>query len=428
MDSRYASAVVAFTMASAFPALGATVGTPVPATALHLCPKGTAELTAAIEKDIAARRYPGAAYAISIHGRTELLGSAGTRDIATGAPMLSDSIFRLASMSKPITAAAVMLLVDEGKVGLDDPVSRYLPNFAGVKVGAFDPPSSSPLPTASRPITLRDLLTHTAGLDTDPRVLQAQRAQAGVADTLAGRVPLAAAYPIAWEPGSRFQYSPQTGFDMLSRVVEVVSGQPFDSFLRRRIFTPLRMDDTGFRLTPAQRKRLVSIYEARDGALIPSNASFASDSYLSGAAGLYGTLGDYLNFTRMLDGNGMFEAKRILSASAVRQMRDWQLPPGFPGLPATTGWGLAMRVVAQDKVLPPGSYGWSGAFGTHFWIDPAHHVTAIFMTNMSNAGGADATTARDYERRVMAALSPCSETSTRRRLSRKTRSREARKQ
>ena len=148
------------------------------------------------------------------------------------------------------------------------------------------------------------------------------------------------------------------------------------------------MRDTTFRLTQAQTKRLVSLYQADAGSFAPASNPNPSDTYISGAAGLFGTAGDYLTFAQMLAGRGELNGVRILSVAAVDQMSSLQLQPTFPGLGGWTGWGFGMRVVANDSVLPAGSYGWSGAFGTHFWIDPSRHLVAVLMINLANAGGA----------------------------------------
>jgi len=364
-------------------------------------------LDARIAANASQHVYPGAVYLLSRQGKLVHSKAVGLGNVADGQPMRQDAIFRLASMSKPITAAAIMILVDQGKLRLNDPVGKYIPEFARMRVGPYTTSESdadlAKLPDALHPITVWNLLTHTAGLET-LEVDKDLTTKLPERTTLAAWMAYYAHFPLAWQPGSKFAYSPLIGFDVLGRIVEVVSGQPYDLFLKTHILDPLGMKNTGFRLTPEQRRRLVEIYRAENGMLTPDIASFASDTYFSGAGGLYGTGPDYMRFAEMLAGHGSRGKVRILSRSSADLMGSLQLRPEFPGLGSGMGWGLGMMHVVSGTV-PVGSYGWSGAFGTHFWIDPQNDLAAVFMINLSNAQGAAAPTSREYERLIDAALS-----------------------
>lgn len=362
-----------------------------------------ATLDREIAADVAAGRYPGAAYMLAEHGRVVHSGAVGVLNAGSPAPVKADTIFRLASMSKPITAVAILMLVDQGKISLDAPVSRYIPQLADMRVA---PDAGSPGGPAV--VTIRDLLDHSAGLDANPAPARASMTNHTTLTTLAAAVPGWAHTQLAWQPGTHWKYSARTGFEILSRVVEVVSGMPYDRFLKEHLFTALGMKDTTFVLTDAQRARLIGLYEAKDGHFTAQPSSMNSTTYFSGAAALYSTVADYTRFAMMLAGHGQLDGVRILSPQSVDLMSSRILPLGFPGLPKGYAWGLGVRVVADpalaDSALDAGSYGWSGAYGTHFWVDPKRDLVAVFAINLTNAGGAGAPTAFDFERRVMAAV------------------------
>ncbi len=404
--SRLVAAGSAVLMACAVATQSCAAGERPSEFASRLCHAGLDQLDRQAAANVSSKVYPGAVYLVAMNGATVHATTVGVSSLEQGAPMRQDTIFRLASMSKPITATAIMILVDEEKIRLDDPVSKYLPEFSHPKVGAPAAGDQTALPEAKRPITIREILTHTSGIEGDPAVTTAIVSTLDRRISLAERVRYYAQFPIAWEPGARFHYSALMGFDTLGRVVEVVSGQPFDRFLETRVLQPLGMKDTTFRLSPQQQERLVGIYDAKDGMFTPWPGALASYSYSSGAGGLFGTAGDYLRFAEMLAGHGARGGVRILTPKSADLMAFAQLDAGFPGLGPGTGWGLGMRRVEKDPFLPSGSFGWSGAYGTHFWIDPKHRLAAVLMINLSNALGAYAPTAREFERLVARSLSP----------------------
>ncbi len=316
-----------------------------------------------------------------------------------------DTLFRLASMTKPITAVAVMLLVEAGQIGLDDEVRRYLPAFDEMWVGRRVENHIERLHKAE-PITIRQLLSHASGLGSGDvgNFADAQRPEEGLRD-LAGGVDFYATVPLDFAPGSAHAYSAVFGFDVLARIVEVVAGTTFDKFLKTEIFDKLGMTDTTFTPTDDQWARLVAMHTVKDGVVqvapMTPNAIFFSlpTHYFCGGAGLAGTMRDYARFARMLIGRGTLDGKQLLKEETVAEMATPQITacnrPDAPDF-----WGLGMRVIQRDRHLPIGSYGWSGAFGTHFWIDPVNELSGLYMKNSRVDGGAGASTSRTFERDV----------------------------
>ena len=319
-------------------------------------------------------------------GKLATLQAIGTYDRAGKIPLKPDAIFWIASMTKPVTSVAAMMLVEEGKLELEAPVAKYLPELDGMKVGLN---RASP----KRPMQVIDLLRHTAGLTypeegddelhrTYGRVTTFRRDR-----TLADFVIALAAMPLLHQPGEVWEYS--WGVDVLARVIEVVSGQIFDQFLESRIFKPLRMVDTGFSVPEAKLGRLVDP--------IPGGRPSLWDvtrptKLFSGGGGLVSTAPDYLRFCQMLLNGGELDGARILAADTVRRMTTNALPADvrfagvlgqYVGPRVGTGWGLgfAIRTNPEFSLLPGavGSFNWSGVWGTYFWIDPTEKLIAVQM-------------------------------------------------
>ncbi|MFD2334567.1 serine hydrolase domain-containing protein [Cohnella sp. GCM10020058] len=384
-----------------------------------------------LERRIREGKLAGAASFVSRGGRIALCAVQGYADKENGRPLRQEAVFRLASMTKPIVAVAVMTLVEQGKIGLTDPIGKYVPEFGGnanvavpdvqASVAAYEPDPEAPagaMPTvaasytlepAARPITVRDLLTHSCGLGQGPVGFREMR-MPGEGATLAGHIPAWASVPLDFQPGALTGYSPIAAFDIAGRIVEVASGLPLDIYLRRALFEPLGMRDTTFVLSPEQRSRLVPLYESVEWGLSRTEEQnpFFHPTYHSGAAGLFGTLEDYCRFAGMLSGEGKFAGTRILNADTVKEMASPQLSASIAGFPEWQTWGLGMRVITDGESagtpLTIGSYGWSGAWGTHFWIDPGKDLFAVLMTNLANAGGSDAEASREFEVAVMRAV------------------------
>ncbi len=368
-----------------------------------------------VEREIAAKQYSGVVTLVARNGRIVHFEAQGLSDIEAGKPMAKDSIFRLASMSKIVTTAALLILLDEGKVHLTDPVSRFLPEFKDLKVAVPNPagagtPKYSLVP-AVRAITVFDLLTHSSGLGSGPAsAAEMAKEPQQPNDNLAVVVARYAHAPLDFQPGTRFAYSGLAGFDTLGRIVEVVSGMTLEQFLTKRVYKPLGMTSTTFAPSAAQRARLVTLYTRTGGGLVRAvnQNLFVDPVCFRGAAGLVGTAEDYWRFAQMLANGGEFHGKRILSPRTVKMLASAQLPGGFPGLPPGHGWGLGVRYITDGKatgtLISTGSYGWSGAWGTHFWIDPSQKLVAVYMANETTTGGAGAVSAREFEREVMQSI------------------------
>jgi CubicO group peptidase (beta-lactamase class C family) len=345
-------------------------------------------------------RLAGAAGMVIRHGHVAYLDAWGMRDVAARDPLEPTDIFRIYSMTKPITSVAVMMLYEQGEFFLDDPVGRYLPELASLPVAVLAQgagPDSIPTERANRPMTVRDLLRHTSGLTygifSNTAVDQAYR-EGGVngAQTLTGMVSALGKIPLMYQPGTRWNYSMST--DVLGRLVEVVAGQPFDVFLRERIFEPLRMVDTGFYVPAPKHGRLSRLYgHAGTGAqrtlqLGDTTGFIAPVMYLSGGGGLVSTAQDYARFAQMLLSGGVLDGARILSPTTISLMTTDHLhDDGASFLADGWGFGLGFTVKNQPALdgLPDsvGTYYWFGVAGTSFWIDPARDLIGIFMVQIN---------------------------------------------
>jgi CubicO group peptidase (beta-lactamase class C family) len=366
-----------------------------------------------IQRRIDAGDISGAVTLVARNGRVAYFETHGLMDIETKRPMSKDAIFRLASMTKPITGVAIMMLVEEGKVRLTDPVSKFIPEFKNLNVAVAKqtgaaagrgaaPPQFYTVP-AEREITVRDLLTHTSGLVSGP-ISTAEAAKIGrkPTDTLADYIPRLGSVPLEFQPGSRWSYSPGAGFDTLGRIVEIASGQTFDVFLKQRIFDPLGMKDTFFSPPENLASRFASNYQKTAKGL-EKQPDPGATKYFSGSGGLRSTAEDYSQFGQMLVNGGQLNGKRLLSPRSVELMGSVFAPDTLPGRARGEGFGLSVRVVsdavARNTALANGSYGWSGAFGTHFWVDPKDKMVAIYLVQTSNPE-----IQRDFENAVMQAL------------------------
>jgi CubicO group peptidase (beta-lactamase class C family) len=382
-----------------------------------------------IQRYISAREIAGGVTVVTRRGRVAHFEAHGMMDLESRTPMRKDGIFRIASMTKPVTGVAILMLVEEGKVRLSDPVSRFIPEFKDTRVAVAKPgpegaapapagrgrgaaPQEITLTPATRPITVRDLLTHTSGLASGGAgSREANRiAPRNPSENLAAHVPKLGAAPLDFQPGSAWRYSALAGIDTLGRIVEVASGQTFDQFLRHRIFEPLGMTDTAFFPTDDRMPRVVSLYgRTPDGALTKEDTPtwLATRTFFSGGGGLWSTPGDYTQFAQMLVNGGQLNGKRLLGPRTVELMSSNHVGDLFAKSSAARrgmGFGLTVEVVmdpiAAGQPRSTGSFGWDGAFGTHFWVDPKEQIAGILMIQRS----VNVALNRDFENAVRQAI------------------------
>jgi CubicO group peptidase (beta-lactamase class C family) len=343
-----------------------------------LVPARLAEATDLLNRYVADRKVAGAVAAVVRRGRLAYIAPVGVQDLETHVPMGERSIFRIYSMTKSVTAVAVMMLRDEGRFSLADPVSKFLPEFVAVKVASSPDGRAARRPI--RDVTVEDLLLHTSGLNHRTSEIYKQAKVRSRDLSLSQFITNIVRVPLMEDPGTRFRYS--EGTTVLGRLVEIWSGKPLDVFLDERIFRPLGMVDTGFWVRPDQRGRLATVYAPEPGGgLTPieiEDVPFtARPALLEGAVGLVSTVPDYLRFSLMLLNRGESGGVRILSAKTVETMTRNALPDAvLAARGGGMGWGLANVNVASDA----GEYGWDGSAGTIFWIDPAKEMVTILMT------------------------------------------------
>ena len=346
-------------------------------------------------------KVAGISVLVEQRGREVFFETAGWRDVAIQRPVEWDTLFRIYSMTKPITSAAVLMLEERGQLRLSDPIGEYIPALAELRVLA-DPagPVTNTVPAAA-PVTVRDLLVHTAGFiyeGHEPVPLGAAYREAGLFDNwpelnLATWTQRLGTLPLAHQPGTSFRYG--VSADVLGQLVTVVSGMPFDVFLRESIFEPLGMDDTGFYVPEGALDRLGPTYGPAPGGGLevieaPANSHFAAPpAFLSGGGGLVSTATDYLRFLQMLIGGGVRDGVRILSAENVARMTRNQLTPQersvdfMGGVFDTSGFGYGLLAVTDPAPGAPGSAGeyyWAGMASTSFSIDPTEGLIVILMT------------------------------------------------
>ncbi|MEX2583203.1 MAG: serine hydrolase domain-containing protein [Gemmatimonadota bacterium] len=339
---------------------------------------------------VADGKIAGAVAAVARDGRLGYLQAVGFQDLETRTPMTARSLFRIYSMTKPITAVAVMMLHEEGKFELSDPVATYLPEFRDVRV--FGPAEGETRPPA-RPVTIEDLLLHTSGLNHRTSELYRNEQVRSRSDDLPPFVTKIASVPLMEDPGTRFRYSESS--TVLGRLVEIWSGRPFDAFLDERIFRPLGMIDTGFHVGPGEVSRLATVYRSVDGRLaahqIEEVPFTEEDALPEGAVGLVSTVPDFLRFAQMLLNRGELNGIRLLESSTVDAMTRNGLSDQVLALRAgATGWGLGNVTVLlePDRLDYPanaGEYGWDGSAGTVFWIDPTFRTITVLMLQSSPA-------------------------------------------
>ena len=379
-------------------------------------------VTELMQRHIDAGTFAGAVTLVARNGRVAHLQAQGLMDIEAERPMRTDTVFRIMSMTKPVIALSILMLVEEGKVRLTDPAAKFIPElqalsvvvpntdgvFAAAPSGAVSAPPPLRTVPADRPITIRDLLTHTSGLMSGG-ASSAYTAAVVVnpAETLADVLPRLQGTTLDFQPGTHWAYSAQFGFDVLARIVEVASGMRVNEFVKQRIFDPLDMQDTFFYRAAAQ-PRMATLYQRVDGVLrAQPEPPFLNGAYFSGGGGLASTAEDYLKFALMLLNGGQLDGSRLVGRRTVELMASVFAPDTLPGRNPGEGYGLGVRVVsdpaARNTLVSQGTFGWSGAYNTHFFIDPKEKIVAIFMTQVANLE-ARGEIRNDFETAVMQAV------------------------
>ncbi len=354
-----------------------------------------------INADIEKNLVGGACVLVKQNGHTVYENAFGVKDHNTNEPLKTDAVFRLASMTKPVTAVAILILVSRGLIGLYDPIEKYLPSYAEMDIGKLDENGNIVrVGKAKNKLRVIHFLTHSSGVGTmevgDKFISTMPKEKFA---TLKDVVDCHADCPLAFEPNSAQYYSPLVGFDVLARIVEITSGMSYDKFLEKEIFIPLGMNETTY--TPSEElcERMVSIHDIVDGKSVSIDRKAGYRKFhFSGGAGLVSTIYDYSKFAEMLLNGGLLPDELMFAMTRP------QLP--YHIMPGSQIWGLGMRVITDDdyKLLPKNSFGWSGAHGTHFWVDPDNKITAVYMKNSRYDGGAGATTANNFEEDVTTSL------------------------
>ena len=370
---------------------------PAPPESLGLAPERLARLHAAMQRLVDEKQVAGLVTLIARHGKIASFQAHGQLDVRHPSPMQKDSIFRIYSMTKPVTGVAMMMLYEEGKWQLNDPVSRYIPELAHLKVYNGKNPDGTPkLEDAPRPMTMRELMTQSGGLGyvlnpaspVDRMIIETNLLNASA--PLQTMIDGLAQVPLLAPPGTRWSYS--IAVDVQGYLVEKLSGQPLADFFRQRIFAPLGMNDTAFYVPQEKLPRLAQVHKGSGpGLSIDENRPDPTVVPLgpSGGGGLYSTALDYARFCEMLLRGGQFNGTRLLAPRTVEMMRTNHVNPDpLKTMPPGTGWGMDFQIItdaaAAGTPVPNGTYSWWGIAGTWFWIDPASDLFFIGMVQHQN--------------------------------------------
>lgn len=347
-------------------------------------------LPATMQRYIDANLLAGTVSLVARNGKVIQLESRGWKNKETGEPMTADSIFVIMSMTKPIVSTALMMLYEEGRFLLTDPISNWIPELAAKEVIVKDASGSHRVP-AVRPITVRHILSHTSGLDPDREDLTAAEIELlGREDTLEATLVKRAPLPLAFQPGDSWQYGSST--DYVALLVERISGQPLVEFLQERIFDPLQMHDTFYNVPRDKINRVAAVYSPTGpGKTIELSRApeYRETSYFGGVAGLSSTISDYWRFSQMLLNGGELDGVRILSPKTLNLMvsnhtGDLYVYVRGPGYGFGLGFGILTDVGKARDPATPGTFTWGGAWGTIFWVDPVENMLAIMMTQITN--------------------------------------------
>lgn len=381
-------------------ALAADLGTARPES-VGMSSQRLARLTSGMKELADSKQLSGVVTMVAKDGKVVHFEAAGQRDVASGAPMKKDSIFRIYSMTKPITGVAMMILFEEGKWQLNDPVSKHIPEFANLKVAKVNPETGAVTQVpAEHPMTMRELMSHSGGLTYGvfgATAVDKMYAEANVLDAaqpMQAMIDKLAKIPLLFQPGEQWHYS--VSVDVQGYLVEKLSGQPFPEFLRSRIFDRLKMTDTAFYVPADKMERFAAFYTYdKERKLVPmASADYSTPPALpSGGGGLTSTITDYMRFCQMLLNGGELDGERILSPLSVQLMRTNVLPQAAREMSAGTGFGLDFAVVEDPMAAGgyggEGTYYWGGYAGTWFWIDPVYKLIFVGMIQHRGEGMPD---------------------------------------
>jgi CubicO group peptidase (beta-lactamase class C family) len=359
-----------------------------------------------IQGHLDGKDFSGAVTLVARKGRVVHFEAHGLADVESHKPMTKETLFRLASMTKPVTAVSIMMLLEEGKLVLSDPISKFIPEYKNPKVAVWTLPNDSAgaglrLVPAAREITVQDLLTHTSGLANGfegPAGDFVRRANLPAGGSLDERVKRAAKLPLNFQPGTQWEYSPSTGFDTLGRIVEILSGMSLDQFFKTRVFDPLGMKDTFFTVPASRQSDLAVAYTKGENGLsrpqAPAARTEPEGRYFSGAGGLTGSAADYLAFSQMLLNGGQLNGVRLLGRKTIELMTSDAIGAldlrNYAGDQVLKGYGFGLGVRVRRSTGDNGwmgsigDYGWAGALGTYFWIDPKEQLIGIVMIQTRN--------------------------------------------
>ncbi len=383
-----------------------------------------------LEKLILNSEIAGAGLIVRRNGHEEIRFVDGYSDVASQKKTTIDTVYHLASMTKPITAIAAMQLVEKGQLSVMDPIDKYLPEFGEMLVSdrligfgdCYNADPDNPMMAvmiqdemnkvkmikAKNKILIRDLLNHSSGLGMGVVSNEAVMNCFGEDDNLRERVEKFAETPLDFEPGTMTGYSAVVAFDVLGRIIEIISGDDLDTYFKKFIFNPMGIKDMGFIMDASQRTRLSCIYKKVDDEMIEDESadSFirmldaSINGYYSGAGGLFGTLAEYDKIVQMLLNRGVYEEVRIIGQETLELMVQESATHSKELMPGVV-WGLGMAVFGNEeetkRSVSKGSYGWSGAFGTHFYVDPLNNIGATLVLQRSDLGGADSYISRELE-------------------------------
>ncbi len=396
MNRRFLLLAVAISLVQAQPTTKAQLAPAAPES-VGMSSERLTRLNAAMKRLVDDKQVAGLVTLVARHGKIVHYNAIGQLDVRKADAMQKDSIFRIYSMTKPVTGVAMMMLYEEGKWQLNDPVSRYIPEFARLKVHVGKNEDGTPkLEDAKRAMTMRELMTHTAGLGyvlnpispVDRMIIEGKMLDANA--PLQNMIDGLAKVPLLAQPGTRWSYS--IAVDVQGYLVEKLSGQPFAEFARKRIFEPLGMKDTAFHV-PAEKLTRLALVHMGAGENLKVDANRPDPSVVplgpSGGGGLFSTAMDYARFCEMLLRGGQFKGVRLLAPRTVEMMRTNHVNPDpLKTMPPGTGWGLDFQIVtdaaAAGEPVPNGTYSWWGIAGTWFWIDPVNDLTFVGMVQHQN--------------------------------------------